>query len=264
MQVTSGKKVQKPSDDPAAASDIIRLSGEQSEADQFGRNLSTAKSRLSAADVVLDGVETIVERARELGLTSLGNLTNTSAIRAEIEGLRDQLVTAANATHQGRYIFGGSVTTSKPFVKEDDGTVTYEGNENAVTLQVGRDITLQAQMPGEEVFGASGELFKTMSDLLSALSGGNHDDVAAQVKKLEQFSETVSTARSRVGGYINVADSLSSQLSATGLSRSKELNDVQSADMAQAITQLTLSQTNLQATLAVGAKIAKMSLLDYL
>lgn len=264
MQVSSGMKVQKPSDDPAAASDIIRLSGEQAEDDQFGRNLSTTKSRLSAADVVLDGVETMVERARELGLTSLGNLTNTSATRAEIEGLREQLVTAANATHQGRYIFGGSVTTSKPFVKESDGSVTYEGNSNAVSLQVGRDITLQAQLPGEEVFGAAGDLFKTMSDLLSALSAGNHDDTAAQVKKLEQFSATVSTARSRIGGYINVADSLSSQISAAGLSRTKELNDVQAADMAQAITQLTLSQTNLQATLAVGAKIAQMSLLDYL
>ncbi len=263
-QVTSGRKVQKPSDDPGAASDIVRLSGEKSEDEQFLKNIESARSRLSATDVMLDGVEIMVERARQLGLSSLGSLSNASAYKAEIEGLRDQLIQSANATHQGRYLFGGSVTTAAPFVKQNDSSVTYGGNSTAIELQVGRNATLQAQLPGDEVFAGSVDIFSTMKDLLAALDARNHDGVAAQVKKLEQFSETVSTARSRVGGFINVADAMSSQLSAAGLSRAKELNDVQSADTAQAITQLTLSQTSLQATLAVGARIAQRSLLDYL
>ena len=264
MQVTSGQKVSKPSDDPGAASDIVRLSGEKAAGDQFEKNVDSARSRLSAADITLDGVEVMVERARELGLLSLGNLSNGSAYKAEIEGLREQLISAANTTHQGRYNFGGSVSSVAPFVKDNASVVSYQGNSIDMTLQVGRNTTLQTQIPGDEVFTGSVDIFATLSDLLGALDAGDHDGIAAQVKKLEQVSETVSTARSRIGGYINVADSTSRQLAAAGLSRAQELNEVQSADTAQAITQLTLSQTSLQATLAVGARIAQMSLLDYL
>src|SRR5437588_157410 len=70
IRVTSGKKVNHPSDDPAAASDIVRLSGEKSVDDQFSKNIDSAKSRLTAADTVLNTVEQVVERARELGLAA--------------------------------------------------------------------------------------------------------------------------------------------------------------------------------------------------
>jgi flagellin-like hook-associated protein FlgL len=63
---------------------------------------------------------------------------------------------------------------------------------------------------------------------------------------------------------MNLSDSLSSQLTNAGILRAQQLNEVQSADPAQSITELTLSQTGYQATLAVGARIAHMSLLDYI
>src|SRR6478735_164036 len=71
MKVLSGTKTQKPSDNPAAASDIIRLSGEQAEADQFSRNVDMARSRLSMTDSVLDSVEQMLQRAQVLAQSSL-------------------------------------------------------------------------------------------------------------------------------------------------------------------------------------------------
>src|SRR5437867_9240936 len=123
--VTSGKKVQKPSDDPAAAADIVRLSSEKAAADQFGKNIDAAKLRLTAADTALDGVELIVERAREVALGSLSNLSNNGSAQAEIDSIREQLLFAANTTQQGRYIFGGTKTMTAPFVRNEAGTVTY-------------------------------------------------------------------------------------------------------------------------------------------
>ena len=193
---------------------------------------------------------------------SLGS--NISASIPEIDGIRDQLISSANTAVGGRYIFGGSVTTTPPYTKAPNSVVSYNGNANATTLQVGRNATLQTQVPGSDIFSGTIDIFATMSDLLTAMQAGDRDAIATQAQKLEQFSDTVSTVRSRIGGFLNVADNLSSQLTTAGLSRAQELNDVQSADPAQAITQLTLSQTNFQATLAVGARIAQMSLLDYL
>src|SRR4051794_35683889 len=108
-EVSSNKRVTKPSDDPTAASDIVRIFSEKNEADQFGKNLAFAQSKLNLADTVLDSVEQMVERSRTLGQLSFGNPTTASAYSTELDGLRDQIISAANTAHGGRSIFGGSV-----------------------------------------------------------------------------------------------------------------------------------------------------------
>jgi len=170
----------------------------------------------------------------------------------------------ANQTYDGRYIFGGSVTTTAPYVKNPDGSVSYVGNSNPVSLQVGRDTTLQAQIPGNQIFSGTANVFTAISSLVTAINAGDTAGISTQVNQLEQVFQQTSTARSQIGGYVNVATSLQSQLTNDGLSNAQDLNNAQSADPAQAITNLTLAQTNYQATLAVGAKISQLSLLDYL
>src|SRR5688572_6523241 len=98
LQLSSGKKLNKPSDDPVGASDIIRIQAEQGEISQYQDNIATAKSRLNYADATLQGVETMVERIRNLALMSLSNLPNAGLHVTEISGLRDQLLSAANST----------------------------------------------------------------------------------------------------------------------------------------------------------------------
>src|SRR5690242_960902 len=116
-QVSSGKKVLNPSDDPTAAADIVHLTSEGAEADQYARNVTFAQSKLQVTDGVLDNVQQMVERARTLGQASLGDLTTSTANVTELNGLRDQLLSAANTTYLNRFIFGGSVTTTPPYVK---------------------------------------------------------------------------------------------------------------------------------------------------
>ena len=264
MKVTTGKRIQKPSDDPVAASDIVRLSGEQAEADQFTRNVDMARSRLSMTDSVLDNVEQMLQRVQGLAQSSLGNPSQATAYTTEIDGLRDQILSAANTTHGGRYIFGGTVLTAAPYSKSGTGVVSYAGNSIPMTLQVNRDTTLQIQLPGTDVFSGSVDVFQTLADLTTAIQAGNSTGVQTQLQNLQQIFSELSTARTRVGGYMNLADGVASHLSSAGLLRARNVNEVQNADAAQAITELSLSQTNLQATLAVGARLTQLSLLDYL
>ena len=264
MKVTTGKRIQKPSDDPVAASDIVRLSGEQAEADQFTRNVDMARSRLSMTDSVLDSVEQMLQRVQVLAQSSLGNPSQATAYTTEIDGLRDQLLSAANTTHGGRYIFGGTVLTTAPYSKAANGVVSYLGNSIPMSLQVTRDTTLQIQLPGTDVFSGSVDVFDTLADLSSAIQAGDTTGIQTQLQNMQQIFSQLSTARTRVGGYMNLADGVSSHLTSAGLLRAKNVNEVQNADPAQSITELTLSQTNLQATLAVGARLTQLSLLDYL
>ncbi|MBI4473290.1 MAG: flagellar hook-associated protein FlgL [Acidobacteria bacterium] len=262
--VSSGKKIAAPSDNPSAAADIIRLNGEKSEAGQYARNLTFGKARLDIADTVLDSVERMVERVRTLGQLSFGNPTAGSLYMTEVSGLRDQIIASANTTHAGRFIFGGSVTTAAPYAKAADSTVAYQGNDEVVEVQVSRTSTLQTQIPGSEIFTGSVDIFATMSDLTTAMQAGDKTGIDAQLRKLEQFSEVLSVSRSKVGSYINIATNVESELSAANLARESELNEEQAADLAKAISELTMSQNALQATLAVGARISQLNLLDYL
>jgi flagellar hook-associated protein 3 FlgL len=263
-EVSSGKKVSSPSDDPTAATDIIRLNSEKSEADQYSRNLTFAKSKLQITDNALDSVEQMVERARTLGQLSFGNPTAATAYVAEVSGLRDQIISVANTTHAGRFIFGGSVTTTLPYLKNADSSVTYQGNSEAMPLQVTRNSTLQTQVAGSEVFSGSVNIFTVMSNLVAAMQSSDKAGIDAQVKNLEQFSNVVSVARSKTGSYLNLATNVESELSSAKLARESQLSKEQAADLAKSISELTMSQQGLQATLAVGARISQLTILDYL
>jgi len=263
-RVSTGKRFLRPSDDPAAAADVVRLSAESAETVQFQNNLAAASSRLQAADSVLDGVESMVERIRNLALQSLSRPETAHLYTTEIKGLKDQILSAANTTHQGVFIFGGTVTNSAPFTKAAGSTVTYNGNSTPLNLQVSRTMTLQAQIPGDEIFKGAVDIFAAIDSVVQAMDDGDFDAIRMQVKTIESYFDTLATARGRLGSTINVADRLTAESTSSDLLRAKELDQVQAANMAQAISELTLSQASLQTTLAVGARLSQLSLLDYL
>jgi flagellar hook-associated protein 3 FlgL len=266
QQVSSGKKVATPSDDPVATTDILRLHGESNEDDQYSQNLTFAKSKLQLTDGVLDSIEQIVERARTLAQSSFSSPTTTatSAYSTEVTSLRDQLVTAANTTFAGRYIFGGTVTTQPPYVKNPDSSVTYNGNSQGMPIQISRSATVETQVPGSDLFSGSVNVFDVLADLATAIDAGDHDGINTQIQKLEQVTDVISVARTKVGSALNLTTNTESDLSAAKLSRDTQLSTKEAADLAAAISELTASQNSMQATLAVGAKISQLSLLDYL
>jgi flagellar hook-associated protein 3 FlgL len=264
QQVSSGKKVTKPSDDPMAAADILRINSDKRETDQYLRNLTFAKSKLQFTDGVLDSIEKVVERAVTIGQLSFGSPDQRAAYATELEGLRDQLISNANTAYAGRFIFGGSLTTQDPYVKNPDSSVTYNGNSEQTPLQISRTVSVQTQVPGSELFSGSVNIFDVMQDLVTAIQAGDKDGIDAGIGSLEQFSQAVSLAHTKVGGYMNLTANVESDHSSAKLAYETELTNKEAADLAKAITELTASQNSLQATLAVGANVAQLSILDYL
>ena len=140
--------------------------------------------------------------------------------------------------------------------------VTYQGNSDVVKVQVGRVTSLQTQIPGNELFGTGNDAFKAMTDLITAMKSGAKSNIDAALKPIEAAWEGLSVSRSRVGSLINVADSLSQEMSALALAREASLVDLESADLTQTLTEFQSYQNALQSTLAVGARISQLTLLD--
>ena len=263
-KVSTGRAILRPSDDPRGLSDILRLSADKSEAKQYERNLEFGKSRLDFTDTALESLQGMLERVRTLALSAIGAETNSDAFVAEVEGLREQILGTASTSFQGRFIFGGSDGDTLPFLKDGAGVVTYQGNSDVVKVQVGRVTSLQTQIPGNELFGTGNDAFKAMTDLLTAMKSGVKSNIDAALKPIEAAWEGLSVSRSRVGSLINVAESLSQEMSALALAREASLVDLESADLTQTLTEFQSYQNALQSTLAVGARISQLTLLDYL
>jgi len=131
-------------------------------------------------------------------------------------------------------------------------------------LQTGRATTLQSQIPGDQIFTGSIDAFQTISDLMTAITSGNNSAIQTGVTKLETLSQTVSSARTQVGGLINSATAAQSDLRQTDLTQVAQLSRLQDADLSKALSDFSQSQIALQAATAVGARISSISLLDYL
>jgi flagellar hook-associated protein 3 FlgL len=263
-QVSSGKKLTRPSDDPSAAADVVNVDSVRAASAQYLDNAGTANSRLQIADNALDGVQQVVDRIRTLALMAQNGTSSPSLSVEEISGLRDQLLSYANTEFEGQYMFAGSNTDSAAYAKASNGVVTYSGNSDEVRLQVGKASTLQSQIPGDQVFSGSVDVFQTLTDLVAAMNSGSTSAIQTQVTKLEQFSQNVSSARTKLGGLMNGATAAQNELKQADLTLVAHLSQLQDADLAQALSEFTQSQNALQAATAVGARVGSVSILDYL
>ena len=263
-KVSSGRSILRPSDNPKDLSDILRLRADQVENEQYERNMKYATSRLDFADTALASLQDMIGRVRFLALSALGTGFQTDAYVTEVEGLRDQILGTANSGLQGRFVFSGSDGETLPFSKDGAGVVTYQGNTDVVEVQVRRAQTLQSQISGDQLFGAGNDVFLALTELVTALQSGDSSQIDAKLKPIESAWEGISLNRTRVGNLVNVADSISREMSAMSLVRETNLGDLENADLARALTEFKSYENAVQSTLAVGARISQLTLLDYL
>ena len=124
-QITTGKRVRRASDDPAAAARAERALAAEKRADTSQRAVDASKVVVTQTESTLASADTLMQRARELVVSS-GNAsysdTDRQSVSQELQQIRDQLVTLANQTDgAGTYLFGGQGSTQKPFVESASG-----------------------------------------------------------------------------------------------------------------------------------------------
>jgi flagellar hook-associated protein 3 FlgL len=151
-----------------------------------------------------------------------------------------------------------------PYVVQPDQSVTYQGNSEVLQVQVGRASTLQIQVPGDQAFSGSVNVFDSVKELSDAIQAGDKTAIQTEVNNLQQYFDSVSTVRSQVGALTNAAQNAQSDLQSYELARASDQSRIQSADLAKASTDFTQAETSLQAAMAAGAKISQLSILDFL
>jgi len=156
LQLSTQKRVLKPSDDPVAATAINFLRAEINQFEQFGRNTDAAKSSLESEETVLNSATNILFRVNEL-IVSLGNGTfggdQFDAIKLEIETRKEELLGLANSRNaNGEFVFSGSRVSEQPFVEDNTGTISYRGDQNQRMLRISSGTVVPVSDSGFDIF----------------------------------------------------------------------------------------------------------------
>lgn len=154
-QVSSGKKMLTPSDDPLASSRVLELHQSLSSNEQLSTNADYATSALEAQEAALGRVSDLLGEVRALGVYA-GNpslsITDRQALAADLRGKYHELIGLANTQDNGRYLFSGYQTDTQPFSEITPGVVSYNGDEGARLIQVTPSRQVPVSSAGVDVF----------------------------------------------------------------------------------------------------------------
>ncbi len=180
QRIATGKRINKPSDDPLGMQDTLTLRSSIAQIQQYGKNIDNNRLFLNTADTALDSVGLGITRARELAQGSLG-ATSSAQTRSfaalEIQSILDQTIQEANTQVKGHYIFGGTDILNAPYQANGSGLGSiYSGNSDTLEVEVGSSLTVPITRPGSDVFGT--DMNPALNDNpltstpLAALNGG--------------------------------------------------------------------------------------------
>jgi flagellar hook-associated protein 3 FlgL len=268
LELATGSSINQPSDNPAGAAQIVKINDLNSQVDSFQRSISSISGQFSTADSTFNSVVTVLQRAISLGVEGAnGTLSDADrqAIAVEVTGIQSQLLSLANTSYQGQYIFAGTATTTQPFVADPTQTsgVRYAGNTGINKVTIGAGYQLQVNVPGSQVFNGPGaDMFQAVNDLITALQ--NNTAIGTAVTELGAAFSYVTGQRVFYGNALNQTQSQQTYLNTQSLSLSQQLNTVAGANIPNVASQLVNNQTALTAALQAIGRTSQSNLFDYL
>lgn len=268
-QVSSGKRVEKPSDDPSAASRSVGERAEVATVKQYQRAADNVSSRLSVIDTVMSDMINRISGAQVSGTAARGSektAAEREAAALELEGIRAALVDDFNTTLNGTFVFAGAKSTTRPYTMAADGTVAaYAGSTDVVDVKIDRERSATVGYNGQEIAGAGGsDVFGVINDLIAAIRAGDDDAIGVSNSALSSAFDRVTAAQTRVGVNMSVVDSQKLRLEEMRQGAKTRLGKLEDANMAEAITGMSQADTAYKAALGAIGATSRVSLLDYL
>lgn len=286
-QMSTGKRVNRPSDDPIAASQAVVVSQAQAQNSQYELARTFATQKVSLEENILGQVTTAIQGVQEK-LVNAGNGTLSNDDRAslatDLQGLRDQLLNLANSTDgNGRYIFAGYKTESAPFVEGASG-VTYAGGEEAITQTVDTARSMIIGHTGKQVFqtvtsnavkepddSVQSDMFATLDKAIAALKTPieDGDDTAHEAftaaidsanRGMRNSYNNVLTVRAELGTQLSELTALDASGDDRTLTLTQQMSDLVNVDYNAVISSYTMQQAALQASYKTFSDMQGMSL----
>lgn len=269
-EISSGKKITKPSDDPVNAVNGMIYTSQLNSIDQYNRNITTLQTWTSNSDSALQQANSDLLRIRELvvqGMNGTLNATDEKASADEIQQIKQDLANTANTQVAGKYIFHGTDVTNPPATINADGTVSVAANLNDpsisnFSIQVQKGVSIQANVNPANAFNS--DFFGVVQKIQDSMQNNDPASLNGLLSQLDDVTNSLQAENADVGARSNMVDLVSTRLGTEETNTNQGLSDSVNADVAKAMVDFTTQQSAYQAALSMGAKIIQPTLMDYL
>ncbi len=266
-QVSSGRRLQRPSDSPTEIAELLRtrsnvveLTRRRDSADAF---LPAMKASVSA----LDDMTNALREVRTLTLQAVNGTTNPEqrqVLGDQIDRIRARIVSLGNTQIAGRYLFAGTNTSAEPFAAGPP--VVYSGNTATLEVSLNAGPPFSASVSGQSLLNARGgtDLFQNLSRLEAAIRSGDTGAMSAGLKELDADYSNIVRQNGDMGARVQYVELVRRQLDDDLTSANARQSQLQDVDLASAVIEEKTAENAQEATLAMAGRIDRPSLLDYL
>ncbi|MGJ9385220.1 flagellar hook-associated protein FlgL [Salipaludibacillus sp. CF4.18] len=266
-QLSTGKKISRPSQDPVVAMNGMRYRTQVAETEQFKRNLSEAYNWMDTADSTLGQSTDALQRVRELTVQASNDSyeeTQRANIAKEVTQLREHLESMANTRSNNKYIFNGTDTTNPPVSVDGAGNYTVSDNEQNVEIELLKGVKVPVNIRPQNVY--SEELFQDIQELENALNDENTtaEDLSAMLDVLDGHINNTVNERAELGARMNRVEMMDSRIQEQEVIAKRIMSDNEDAEIEQVITKLLAQENVHRAALSSTSKIIQPSLMDFL
>jgi len=272
-ELTTGLKINNVSDDPSQIASLWQTNSELDQVQQVDTNLGQVQTEVNTAESSLGSAVTLVERAQTLGAqgaTDTSSVATRTELAGELGSILQELVATANTTVQGRYLFAGDTDQQAPYsidLSQSSPISAYQGSASTRQIQSPDGTTFPVALTAQQIFdspNAQDNVFTSINNLRQGLL--NNDDTAINPAMsdvqtadtyLNQQLAFYGTVQDRVNNSLTFGQNYTVQLQT-------QLSGIQDANEAEAITNMTQAQTQLQAALQSEAQLPRTTLFDFL
>jgi flagellar hook-associated protein 3 FlgL len=258
-ELSSGLRVASLSDDPVAVAQSTLLGHSIAQDDTFVQTASNESSRMQVTDSTLGEVVSQITSALSTavgGNNGTLNASDLASVAQALSGIRDQVLSLANTSYQGQYLFGGSQGSTPPFTLDtstNPATASYTGDNDLQYVETPNGQKIQVNLPGSSVFGTGGSgVLGALNQLISDFSGGAATaTITADTSALTSSLGQLSSQRSTLDSSLNRLQSNSTYVQTEESQLKVAQSNLVSADPVAVATQLSQAETQHQALLSV-------------
>jgi len=262
-QAVSGQKINRPSDDPAATSEVHRLYGAIEDQNIYQQNATQAQSMLDLVDNALSGVSDALMRIRELAVNMSSDTVTAnerSNAATEVSQLYSQLLDLANSDVNGRYLFAGTTYNAAPFTAAG----VYQGDNNIPATQVGSNQWVTNGYDGSQVFQGNIDVFNVLNTFIAALQTNNVVAIQNTISNIDTAQIQNSQWRADAGASFNEADDALNVAEGMGQLYNQRLDEVMNIDETEVYLTLNDLRNTYESTIRVASSASQVNLIDLL
>jgi len=269
-QISSGKRLSAPSDDPEAAAQSTGAYAELSTLNRYAGGQQAATARLSVIDSALSDIVNQLISAKTAAQSAQGSPISAAqrdAAVATLQSVKQALASDLNTTYQGTFLFSGTKTTTAPFTVTGATVSAYQGNNTVMSIDVGSQTSVATTIDGQAITqgSASTDLFADLDTLITAVQNGDTPGITAGIAAVSGAFDRAVQAQTAVGTSLSRLSGQSDRLTAMTTNVQSQISSLEDTDLAAAITGMQQAETAQQATISALATTRQLrTLMDYI